>query len=117
MLIQFLAKLCNFRATDSVNRKFSTEEGKRICKNIFRDRDIARVPKLSAEQGHPVKESRDPFAKLDRSIADTAKRTRLETKIYRRVRALLRENGLAYGYSEEQALEQATLEVTDAHAK
>ena len=64
-----------------------------------------------------MKDSKDPFAALDRSIADTAKRTRLETKIFRRVRTLMRENGLEYGYSEEQALEQATLEVTGAPAK
>ena len=59
----------------------------------------------------------DPFAALDRSIADTARRTQLDTKIFARVRALMRENGLTHGYSEEQALEQATLEVTGAFPK
>ena len=59
-----------------------------------------------------MNDSKYPFAALDRSIADTAKRTQLETKIYSRVRALMRENGLAYGYGEEKALKQATLEIT-----
>lgn len=61
--------------------------------------------------------SPDPFAALDRSIEDTARRARLEGKIYRRVRALMRENGLAHDYSEEKALEQATLELTGARAR
>ena len=64
-----------------------------------------------------MSDSNDLFAALDRSIADTAKRTRLDTKIYARVRALMRENGLAYGYSEESALEQATMEVEGSVAK
>jgi hypothetical protein len=59
-----------------------------------------------------VSDSTDPFVALDRSIADTVKRTQLETRIHKRVRALMRENGLVYGYSEDEALDQATLEVT-----
>ncbi len=59
-----------------------------------------------------MKDSTDPFAALDRSIADTAERAQLESRIYERVRSLMRENGLAHGYSEEKALEQATLEIT-----
>lgn len=64
-----------------------------------------------------MNDSTNPFAALDRSIADTAERAKLETRIYRRVRALMRENGLAHGYSEEKALEQAILEVTGALAR
>lgn len=58
-----------------------------------------------------MSDSNEPFAALDRSIEDTVKRTRLETSIHRRVRALMRENGLVYGYSEKEALDQARLEV------
>ena len=64
-----------------------------------------------------VNNSNGQFAALDRSIADLAKQTKLDTRIYVRMRELLRENGLAYGYSEEDALEQATLELTGASAK
>ena len=63
-----------------------------------------------------MSDSNDPFAALDRSIADTVKRTRLETSLHRRVRALMRENGLVYGYSEKEALDQATLEVMNVLA-
>ena len=62
-------------------------------------------------------DSTGQFAALDRSIADTAKKTKLDTRIYERVRELMRKNGLAYGYSEEDALEQATLELTGAPVK
>ena len=61
--------------------------------------------------------SKCQFATLDRSIADTARQTKLDTKIYTRVRELMRENGLAYGYSEEDALEQAIFELTGVPAK
>ena len=64
-----------------------------------------------------MNESTDQFAALDRSIADTARRTKLDTRIYTRVRQLMRENGLAYDYSEEKALEQAMSEVAGAPAK
>ena len=64
-----------------------------------------------------MKDSTGQFAALDRSIADTAEQTQLDSKIYTRMRELMRKNGLAYGYSEEEALEQATLEVTGAPAK
>ena len=64
-----------------------------------------------------MNESTDLFAALDRSIEDTAERAQLESRIYRRVRSLMREHGLAYGYSREKALEQATLEITGARAK
>ena len=60
----------------------------------------------------PVSDASNQFAALDRSISDTAERARLESRIYSRVRTLMRENGLAHGYSEEQALEQATMEMT-----
>lgn len=63
-----------------------------------------------------MSDSNEPFAALDRSIEDTVKRTRLETSIHRRVRALMRENGLVYGYSEKEALDQATLEVMSVRA-
>lgn len=63
-----------------------------------------------------MSDSNDPFAALDRSIEDTVKRTRLETSLHRRVRALMRENGLVYGYSEKEALDQATLEVMNVLA-
>ena len=59
----------------------------------------------------------DPFAALDRSVADTVKRAQLETEIYTRVRALMREHGLNYGYGEDDALEQAKLEVLRGVAK
>ena len=59
-----------------------------------------------------MKVSRDLFAALDRSIAETVRRTHLETRIYARARALMSENGLAHDYCEEMAHEQATLEVT-----
>ena len=61
-----------------------------------------------------VNDSNDPFAALDRSIADTARGAKLEARIYRRVRALMKENGLNQAYCEEKALEQATLEITGA---
>ena len=61
--------------------------------------------------------SKCQFATLDRSIADTARQTKLDTEIYSRVRQLMRENGLAYGYSEEDALEQAIFELTGVPAK
>lgn len=64
-----------------------------------------------------VDDSSDPFAALDRSIADTARRIRLETRVYRRARTLMRENGLAHDYCEEKALEQAALEITGVPAK
>lgn len=64
-----------------------------------------------------MSESTDQFDALDRSIADTASQVKISTRIHTRMRELLRENGLAYGYSQEKALEQATLEITGAHAK
>jgi hypothetical protein len=54
----------------------------------------------------------DLFAALERSIADMVERTQLDTKIHARVRALMQEHGLEYGYSEDEALEQAILEAT-----
>lgn len=57
-----------------------------------------------------MNETTDPFAALDRSIEQTAKRARLESRIGSRVRSLMRENGLDYGYSEEEALKQALVE-------
>ena len=61
-----------------------------------------------------MNESDDTFAALDRSIADTAEHAQLESRICRRARSLMRENGLAHGYSEEKALEEATLEIRGA---
>lgn len=52
----------------------------------------------------------DPFAALDRSIARAAESARMESQICSRVRSLMRENGLEYGYSEEEALKQAMAE-------
>ena len=52
------------------------------------------------------------FAALDRSIEDTVERAKLEARIHSRARTLMRENGLAHDYDENEALEQATLEVT-----
>ena len=60
--------------------------------------------------GACMNESTDPFAALDRSIEKTAEHARLESRICRRVRSLMKENGLKYGYSEEEALEQAMVE-------
>ena len=57
-----------------------------------------------------MNKSTDPFAALDRSIERAAERARLESRIYSRVRSLMRENGLEYGYSEEEALKQAVVE-------
>ena len=57
-----------------------------------------------------MNKSTDPFAALDRSIERAAERARLESRIYSRVRSLMRENGLEYGYSEDEALNQAVLE-------
>lgn len=64
-----------------------------------------------------MNDSSDPFTELDRSISDTVKRARLETKIYSRARSLMRENGLAHGYSEEKALEQAALEILGGRSR
>lgn len=64
-----------------------------------------------------MSDSNDLFAALDRSIADMVRRTRLNSKIFTRARTLMRENGLKYGYSEDEALEQAKLEVTRGVAK
>ena len=58
-----------------------------------------------------MKKPNDLFAALDRSIQETAARAKLESRVYGRVRGLLRENGLAYGYSEKDALKQAMIEV------
>ena len=58
-----------------------------------------------------MKKSTDLFAALDRSIEKAAECAQLESRIYSRVRSLMRENGLQYGYSEEEALNQAVLEV------
>lgn len=64
-----------------------------------------------------MSDSTSKFDALDRSIADTANQVKMSTRIHTRKRELLRENGLAYGYSQEEALEQATLEITGVHAK
>lgn len=64
-----------------------------------------------------MRDSNDLFAALDRSIADLVKRAQLDTKIYARVRALMREHGLKYGYSKDEALEQAISEVEHGGAK
>lgn len=61
--------------------------------------------------------SKGQFVALDRSIAETADEVKLSARIHIRMRELLRENGLAYGYSQQEALEQATFEITGAHAK
>ena len=60
--------------------------------------------------GVRMKKSTDLFAALDRSIERAAESARLESRLYSRVRSLMRENGLQYGYSEEEALDQAVLE-------
>ena len=60
--------------------------------------------------GMCMNKSTNPFAALDRSIERAAERARLESRIYSRVRSLMRENGLVYGYSEEEALDQAVVE-------
>ena len=57
-----------------------------------------------------MKQTTELFATLDRSIRETAERAQFESKIKGRMRHLLRENGLAYHYSEEDALKQALLE-------
>ena len=54
----------------------------------------------------------DPFAALDRSIEKTAESARLESQIYSRVRSLMREKGLEFGCSEEEAFRQAVAEAT-----
>ena len=59
----------------------------------------------------------DLFAALDRSIQETAERAKLESRVYGRVRDLLKENGLAYGYSEKDALKQALLEVQTVQSR
>ena len=64
-----------------------------------------------------MSDSNDLFAALDRSLADMIKRAEHDTKIHTRARALMRENGLKYGYSEDEALEQAMWEVTRGAAK
>jgi G:T-mismatch repair DNA endonuclease (very short patch repair protein) len=64
-----------------------------------------------------MSDSNDLFSALDRSIAEMVKRAQLDTKICARVRTLMRENGLTYGYSEDEALEQAIFEVTGRGAK
>ena len=118
MLIQLLANLCNLPETDSVRRpSFTTKGAQRQHERIVHRRDLACGPKRLLKRDILVDDSSDPFAALDRSIADTARRTRLETRVYRRARALMRENGLAHGYSEEKALQQATLEITGALAR
>ncbi len=57
------------------------------------------------------------FAALDRSIEKTAERARQESQIYSRVRSLMRENGLEYGYSEEEALKQAVVEAAGSRPR
>ena len=64
-----------------------------------------------------MSDSKVQFAALDRSIAETTNQVRLSSKVNARMRELLRKNGLVYGYSEQEALEQATLEVTGVRAK
>ena len=64
-----------------------------------------------------MSDSEVQFVALDRSIAETTNQVRLSSKVHARMRELLRKNGLVYGYSEQEALEQATLEVTGARAK
>lgn len=61
--------------------------------------------------------SNDPFAALDRSIERAAKRAQLESRVYRRARSLMRENGLEYGYSEEEALKQAVVEAVGVRVR
>lgn len=57
-----------------------------------------------------MKKPTDPFAALDRSIEREAERVQLESRIYGRVRYLMKENGLEYSYTEEEALNQAVFE-------
>ena len=64
-----------------------------------------------------MSDTKGQFVALDRSIANTASQVKLSTKIQARMRELMRENGLSYGYSQEKALEQATIELTGAPAK
>lgn len=58
-----------------------------------------------------MSESTGKFAVLDDSIADTVKQAQLNSKIEARTRELFGMDGSAYGYSREEAREQATLEV------
>lgn len=62
--------------------------------------------------GNCMNNPADPFAALDRSIEKAAESARLESQIYSRVRSLMREKGLEYDYSEEEALKQAVAEAT-----
>jgi len=64
-----------------------------------------------------MSDTKGQFVTLDRSIAETANYVQISARVYTRMRELLRENGLAYGYSEQEALEQATLEITGMRAK
>ena len=57
-----------------------------------------------------MKQTTELFAALDRSIRETAERAKFESRVRGRMRHLLRENGLAYDYSEQDALKQALLE-------
>lgn len=116
--VSFLAKCGDLCATGSPKRPFSKEtaieSGCEICNAT------AKLPELEnrlLKRDFFVNDSTGLFAALDRSIADTAKQAQLDTKIFARMRELMRENGLAYDYSEEKALEQAMLEVTGAPAK
>ena len=61
-----------------------------------------------------VKDSANQFIELEISIAETVQQAQRNPKIYARAQELLRVDGSTYGYSEEKAREQATLDVMGA---
>ena len=64
-----------------------------------------------------MNDSVDQFTELENSIAETVQQTQQEQKIYARAQELLHVDGSTYGYSQEKAREQATLEVLGAPTK
>lgn len=63
-----------------------------------------------------MKDSSDQFIELDHSIDDTVRQAKMQLKIDVRTRELLHANDFAYGYSQENAREQATLDIIGAPA-
>ena len=62
-------------------------------------------------------DSADQFIELENSIAEIVHQSQQKQKIYARAQELLRVDGSTYGYSEENAREQATLDVMGAPKK
>ena len=64
-----------------------------------------------------MSDSVDQFIELENSIAETVQEAQQKQRIYARAQELLRVDGANYGYSQEKAREQATLDVMGAPEK